>query len=231
MSSLKKLFSTKLHSDDSSYTIEQISNFISVHSIVSALDASKEIIEEMGIKNDNEQEKLAFDLEIVFIVAASCSICGHYKLSSELQTKIMDKVCDNYYDRLQRLQNKDTLKATVDGEFFVRDEDEKNLCIDEFQHILGHKIDKLPKTSLYNLALLLFRKRFLEYQKLLKQDEERMLTEGGFFPLMPDKVYVHWSGKESHTKESVIFSTTLFRRLTSFSLEISKLFAKITIKE
>lgn len=198
----------------------------------SATEAAKELIKVMEISNDldSEEKKLQFDLSIGFLVVAAVDVCNNRRWSETLQKEIMDGVCQRYITDLEEFSNRDPIGNTVDAEFFVRDASEREL----FKQYAGLKTEKLPKTSLSALAACLFQKRFLEYQKLHLQDIQTMWRhqdEPRFFylPLMPEKVYEHWSGRQDKTYDRLKFSTTLNLHLSSLSLALAKQLSDITV--
>ncbi len=214
--------------------VNEIVHFFACHA---AAEAAKDIIEHMEVENkDAERRKLEFDLSIAFIVVASDSVCGMAKWERNLQTAIMDGVCDLYFGDLEKFHRQDPIKNLVDAGFFIRDKNERNLFCAQLPPNAKVDIKNLRcKTSLPTLARLLFNKRFLEYQELWQLDIKKALTtQPGFIAQMPLKVYEHWSGKsgeESRTFESLMFALQLATHFTTFSLVLSKQLSEITIRE
>lgn len=206
--------------------------FVYILALHSATGAAKELIKIMGIGNDldSEEKKLRFDLSIGFLVVAAVGVCNDRRWSETLQKEIMDGVCQRYIADLEEVSNRDPIGNGVDAEFFVRDASEREL----FRRYAGLKTERLPKTSLYTLAACLFQKRFLEYQALHLQDIEtiwRHQNEPRFFylPLMPQKVYEHWSGRQDKTFDRLKFFTTLNLYVSGFSLALAKQFSGTTV--
>ena len=214
-------------------TSTQVSELI--YSLVcdAATEAAKYISEHiLKVENeDAEKRKLEFDLIIAFIVVALDSIPSMTKQEKRLRTIIMDGVCDLYFRELEKLPH------VVDAGFFIRDKDERELFCAQLPPTAKVNADNLHcQTTPFALALILFNKRFLEYQELWQLDMKKALTkQPGFIPDMPHKVYEHWSGKsgeELRTFEFLMFATIeLFTRFSSLSLALAKQLSEITIKK
>jgi len=216
-------------------TLKQVSQLIYSLALHSATEASKDIIKHKEVENKSaEKDKLEFDLSIAFIVIASDDACGMAKWNKNLQTAIMDGVCDLYFDDLKKFDQQDPIKNSVDAGFFIRDKYERALFCKQLPPNAKVDINNFHcKTSLHTLALLLFNKRFLEYQELWQSDMKKALAkQPGFIPQMPLKVYEHYSGEsgeESRTFESLMFATLLFTYFSSFSLTLYKQLSEITV--
>ena len=215
------------------FTQIEVSQFVYLLALHAATKASEDIIENIEVKNkDTEEKKLQFDLTIAFIFMASESVCGMAKWDKNLQTDIMDGVCDLYFKDLEEFSQ--DIKHAVDAAFFLRDKDEIALFCRYLPPNAKVDINNFHcQTTLSMLARLLFNKRFIEYQELWQSDMKKVVAEqSGFIPQMPHKVYEHWSGKsgeESRTFESIIFTTELFTHLSIFSLAIAKQLSEITV--
>jgi len=149
-------------------TSTQVSEIVYYFVCRAVAEAAKDIIELMEVENkDAEKRKLEFDLAIAFIVVASDSVCGMAEWERNLQTAIMDGVCDLYFGDLEKFHHQDPIKNAVDAGFFIRDKDERNLFCAQLPPKAKVNINNLRcQTTLSTLALLLFNKRFLEYQEL-----------------------------------------------------------------
>jgi len=219
-------------------TLTELSQIVYSVALHAAAEAANNIIEHMDVENkDAGKEKLEFDLFIVFVVVASFDV-EMYNVSRDtnFHTVIMDGVCDLYFNDLKKFSQEDPIKNSVDAGFFIRDKDEIALFVDQLPPHAKTKVDINNfhcKTTLHTLALLLFNKRFLEYQELWKSDMIKIVNkQPGFIPQMPHKVYEHWSGKSgeaSRTFESIMFIIELLTHLNSFSFALTKQLSEITV--
>ena len=185
-----------------------------------------------GLEADTEElVKMHFSLQLAFIASFAASAYRseaiEQTLGRELLDKIMDGICDSFFEGLtqeEAFQKKHNLN------FLLKDEDERTFYVEEVKKRSGAETNSATVTDYYTIASVLFQKRFLEYQALAFADHPAMLTEQpGFIPEMPRKVLQHWRGEFSKTYESALFCIAVQTELTNFDALMSIIVSKLEI--
>jgi hypothetical protein len=173
-------------------------------------------------QNSNEKKlerlKLNFDLLIPYLVVAAVEIEATSQFKPYFRT-VLDELIDQYHNGLSKLSG---LGDVFDGDFFIRDPEERKLVLAELQRSGLSNISALPRMGLNAISDLTLERRFNEYRASWISDLMDW-ERPGFVASMPGKVYQHWSGNNPRNWESIQFNLMLFAGLTDFHVLLAKI--------
>ena len=220
-------------------SIPEISFFLSGQVIEFAEQSTETILEGHQSKlkklfnrfsNNSEKQqrrtKLRFHLFIAYLTLAAVELQASPYFRSHSQ-QIISVIVELLYESL----NKD--RKVFDAGDFIKDEEERNIILAQLRHVDSKAfgaLTRLPRMGLAAIADMLFEKRLNEYRQLWISDIQRVGQQEGFMPLMPGKVYQHWSGERATSMESISFTMLLSAGLMPFSTAISKALGMMRIK-
>lgn len=170
--------------------IEPLLHFLTTHSLIEPNNRVE------------ERKKLFFDLWIYYLWYAQKGLVQYGEV---LKKEIWRGARDRFFQILKKPDiAQDPIVAEIlhflDPEmvefgFYVRDENERELCRQEAQR-QGARLGAQTKTNRHTIAVFLFDKRCLEYDAASQSDDERF-NDTGYIRRKPQVVYEHCFGKKA----------------------------------
>jgi len=173
--------------------------------------------------------KLYFHLLIAYLAVVVVDLQMSARFHAETK-RIIDQVVDLFYTALKQGGAPDD--GLVVGDDFIRDAEERAIISSELRKVdpkVFGNMSGLPRMGLTAIADMLLEKRLNQYREMWIDDIKR-ITQDGFVPLMPTKVFQHWTGDSPRSYESLSFSLLLFAGLMPFSTAISQALGVINLK-
>lgn len=177
----------------------------------------------ISLEQKRQRSRLSYHLFIAYLTVAAVELQRSTYFRSYSQ-EIIDGIVELFYESFK------TLYAV--GDDFIRDVDEKEIIRVELRRNDANafgSLSRLPTMGLTAIMNMLLEKRLNEYRQIWISDLERE-GQPGYMPLMPSKVYQHWSGENPRSWQSVTFTIILHSGLAPFSTAIGQALQVIKIR-
>jgi len=220
-------------------TVPELGLFLTEQILKFAEDSTKTVLE--GNQNklkrfisrfskDPEAEQQRLKLHFNLFIAYLAVLVVDLQLSENFlpYTKpIVDEIVALFYGALKRNGG-----AVVFGDDFIKDEQERLIISSELRKVdpkVFGNLSGLPRLGLTAIADFLLEKRLNQYREMWLDDMKR-IAQDSFVPLMPTKVFQHWTGGNPRGFESLSFSLLLFNGLMGFSTANSHVLGMMKLK-